>query len=162
MALKAFSKVASLFSLAEDQIKDIDLISLNSVKSDVDLKQIKGGFMWLVFLLWIGFILFSALYWKFPSNLHNVLKFSGIQSAVFVVISILIYLIGSAAGGSIGGNSADQLPQIAIPIVVQSVISPFLTLAFLGFIVSSMLVGYLFKMVRKQLKPTNYPELASA
>lgn len=155
MALTAISKVNPLFSLAEDQIKDIDPISLTSAKSDVDLKQIKDGFMWLVFLLWIGFILFSALYWRFASNLHNALKFSGIQSAVFAVISILIYLIGSAVGSNIDGNSADQLPQIAIPIIVQSVISPFLTLAFLGFIVSAMLVGYLFTLVKKQLKPGN-------
>lgn len=155
MALTAISKVNPLLSLAEDQIKDIDPISLTSAKSDVDLKQIKDGFMWLVFLLWIGFILFSALYWRFASNLHNALKFSGIQSAVFAVISILIYLIGSAVGSNIDGNSADQLPQIAIPIIVQSVISPFLTLAFLGFIVSAMLVGYLFTLVKKQLKPGN-------
>lgn len=153
MALTAISKVNPLFSLAEDQIKDIDPISLTSAKSDVDLKQIKDGFMWLVFLLWIGFILFSALYWRFASNLHNALKFSGIQSAVFAVISILIYLIGSAVGSNVGGNSADQLPQIAIPIIVQSVISPFLILAFLGLIVSAMLVGYLFTLVKKQLKP---------
>jgi hypothetical protein len=64
-------------------------------------------------------------------------------------------LIGSAAGGSIGGNSADQLPQIAIPIVAQALISPFLTLAILGFITTMALVGYLFKMVRKQLKASN-------
>jgi hypothetical protein len=155
MALKAFSKVAPLLSLAEGQIKDISPIALTSSKSDVDLKQIKNGFTWLVFLLWVGFILFSALYWRFASNLHNGLKFAGIQSAVFAAISILIFLIGSAAGGSIGGNSADQLPQIAIPIVAQALISPFLTLAILGFIVSAILVGYLFKMVRKQLKSSN-------
>lgn len=155
MALKAFSKVAPLLSLAEGQIKDIAPINLTSSKSDIDLKQIKTGFTGLVFVLWIGFILFSALYWRFASNLHNALKFSGIQSSVFAVISILIFLIGSAAGGSIGGNSADQLPQIAIPIVAQVLISPFLTLAILGLITTVALVGYLYTLVKKQLKPSN-------
>jgi hypothetical protein len=61
-------------------------------------------------------------------------------------------LIGSATGGSIGGNSADQLPQIAIPIVAQALISPFLTLAILGFITTVALVGYLYKLVKKQLQ----------
>ena len=99
--------------------------------------------------------MFSALYWRFASNLQNALKFSGIQSAIFAVISILIFLIGSAAGGSIGGNSADQLPQIAIPIVAQALISPFLTLAILGFITTMALVGYRYTVVKKQLKPSN-------
>lgn len=155
MALTAISKVNPLFSLAKDQIKDIAPIDLKSGDSDINLVQIKKEFTGLVFVLWIGFVLFSALYWRFASNLHNALKFAGIQSAVFAVISILIYLIGSAAGSSIGGNSTDQLPQIAIPIVAQALISPFLTLAILGLIATAILVGYLFTLVKKQLKPTN-------
>ena len=155
MALTAISEVNPLFSLAKDQIKDIAPIDLKSGDSDINLVQIKKRFTGVVFVLWIGFILFSALYWRFASNLHNALKFSGIQSAIFAVISILIFLIGSAAGGSIGGNSADQLPQIAIPIVAQALISPFLTLAILGFITTMALVGYLYTLVKKQLKPSN-------
>jgi len=155
MALKAFSTVNPLFSLAKDQIKDIAPISLKSGDADIDLVQIKKAFTGLVFILWIGFILFSALYWRFASNFHNGLKFSGIQSAVFAVISILIYLIGSAAGGSIGSNSTESLAQIAIPIIAQSVISPFLTLAILGLITTVALVGYLYTLVKKQLKPSH-------
>lgn len=151
MALTAISKVNPLFSLAEDQIKDIAPIALKSSKSDVNLKQIKNGFTGLVFVLWIGFILFSGLYWRFASNLHNGLKFAGIQSAVFAVISILIYLIGSAAGSSIASKSADALPQIAIPIVAKAVISPFLTLGVLGFVASGAIVGYLFLKIRGEL-----------
>jgi hypothetical protein len=155
MALTAISEVNPLFSLAKDQIKDIAPIDLKSGESDIDLVQIKKEFTGVVFVLWIGFILFSALYWRFASNLHNGLKFAGIQSAVFAVISILIYLIGSAVGSNIGSNSADQLPQIAIPIVAQSLLSPFLILAILGFITAAILVGYLFTLVKKQLKPSS-------
>lgn len=155
MALTAISKVNPLFSLAEDQIKDIAPIDLKSGDSDINLVQIKKEFTGLVFVLWIGFILFSALYWRFTSNLHNGLKFAGIQSAVFAVISILIYLIGSAAGSSIASKSTDALPQIAIPIVAKAVISPFLTLAILGLTTTVALVGYLYTLVKKQLKPSN-------
>jgi len=155
MALTAISEVNPLFSLAKDQIKDIAPIDLKSGESDIELVQIKKEFTGVVFVLWIGFILFSALYWRFASNLHNGLKFAGIQSAVFAVISILIYLIGSAVGSNIGSNSADQLPQIAIPIVAQSLLSPFLILAILGFITAAILVGYLFTLVKKQLKPSS-------
>ena len=155
LALDAFSTVTPLFSVAKDQIKDLAPIDLKSGDADINLVQIKKQFTGIVFILWMGFILFSALYWRFASNLHNGLKFAGIQSAVFAVISILIYLIGSAVGGNIGADSGDTLAQLAIPIIVQSAISPFLTLAILGFIVSAILVGYLFKMVREQIKPIN-------
>ncbi|MCX6425583.1 MAG: hypothetical protein NTV47_02335 [Actinobacteria bacterium] len=151
MALTAISKVNPLFSLAKDQIKDIAPIDLKSGDSDINLVQIKKEFTGLVFVLWIGFILFSALYWRFASNLHNGLKFAGIQSAVFAVISILIYLIGSAAGSSIASKTTDALPQIAIPIVAKAVISPFLTLGVLGFVASGAIVGYLFLKIRGEL-----------
>jgi len=151
MALTAISKVNPLFSLAKDQIKDIAPIDLKSGDSDINLVQIKKEFTGLVFVLWIGFILFTALYWRFASNFHNGLKFSGIQSAVFAVISILIYLIGSAAGSSIASKSTDALPQIAIPIVAKAVISPFLTLGVLGFVASGAIVGYLFLKIRGEL-----------
>ena len=151
MALTAISKVNPLFSLAKDQIKDIAPIDLKSGDSDINLVQIKKEFTGLVFVLWIGFILFTALYWRFASNLHNGLKFAGIQSAVFAVISILIYLIGSAAGSSIASKSTDALPQIAIPIVAKAVISPFLTLGVLGFVASGAIVGYLFLKIRGEL-----------